>query len=140
MAEDQVQNEVDKPFQIPGDFYTGFTENARASFNFAVQEYAHKLRSESTGIEKMEHTGDGSAEITGAHVEEAKWVLIRRSRRYVAHSKWIEFIRIAQALVSFIVGVGVSDLSKTGWQIGCFVGVLFYAGLKITEYALSHEK
>ena len=113
--------------------YSALTPGARAYFDKSVREYADRLLSESTNIEGMEHTGSGPPEVTAAHVEEAKWVLIRRLRSRARSSKRVAFLRIAQVLMSTVVGIGASNINDTWGVLLCLCGVVFFSMFLVLE-------
>ena len=137
--ENQSLEPEDGGIGLPAHFYSGLTDGARRYFGCAVKEYADKLLSESKGIEKMEHAGTGEAEITAAHVEEAKWVLVRRLRRSAGLSKWVIAIRIVQTIVAALVGVGASNFSEKWGSVLCIVGVCIGSVLLVVERELTRE-
>lgn len=138
MPEDS-HNETEPRFHLPPRFYAGLTDGATRYFDGAVREYADKLLSEASSIEKTEHTGSGEAEITAAHVEEAKWVLIRRLRRSAGHSRWVVVVRIGQTVAAAAVGVGASNFSQTWGAVLCLVGVFIGSILMVAERELTRE-
>lgn len=113
--------------------YKILTPNAQAYFDKCVREYEDRLLSESTNIEAMEHTGSGPPEVTAAHIEEAKWVLIRRLRRRTGSSKRVAALRIGQILMSAVVGIGSSNFNTTWGALMCVVGILLFSMLLMIE-------
>lgn len=117
----------------------GFTPGAQDYFVASVTSYADRLAAESRSIERMEHTGDGPAEITAAHVEEAKWVLVRRMRRKVASSRWVVVLRLGQAATAALVGIGTSNLTQSWGAILSIVAILLGSIALIAEREMSRE-
>lgn len=128
-----------EPLTLEFVFYSDLTVGAKRYFNCAVHEYAEKLTSESRNIEQMEHTGDGAPEITAAHVEEAKWVLIRRLRRSTTKGKWPVVCRIGQTLAATVIGIGASNFSKTWGSVICLLGVVLGSLLLVIEREISRD-
>jgi hypothetical protein len=126
-------------FRLPSAYYSDLTDGAKHYFECAVREYADKLLSESTNIEKMEHAGIGAPEITAAHVEEAKWVLIRRLRRFAGSSRKVTFVRIMQTIMAAIVGVGASNFAQIWGAVICLVGILTGSVLLVVEREITRE-
>lgn len=116
-----------------------FTPGGRAYLITTVQEYGQMVISESKNIEQLEHTGLGPLEITAGHVEEAKWVLIRRQRRRLRHSNWITAMRIGQAFMSLAIGIGASNFAQLWGSVLCVVSVLVVATLFVVEREISRE-
>lgn len=116
-----------------------FTDGGKEYLRNAVQEYADRLINESRNIEQMEHTGQGDPEITGAHVEEAKWVLIRRLRRSSLKCRWIFTVRIGQAIMVAVVGIGASNFKETWGALMCVGGVFACSILLLVERELTRE-
>jgi len=121
MKEQPIDDEV----KLGSKFYESFTPGARSYLDKTVKEYADKLVVEANNIEKMEHTGGGHAEITAAHVEEAKWVSIRRIRKKAASSKWPVVLRMIQIAMSAVIGIGASNFFQTWGALMCVGGILF---------------
>ena len=132
-------NAASSELRLGAYFYTDLTDGAKQYFNCTVKEYADKLLSESSNIEKMEHAGTGDAEITAGHVEEAKWVLIRRLRRTTGQSKWAVVARIGQTLMVAAVGVGASNFGQTWGSVLCLVGVFIGSILLVVEREVTRE-
>ena len=112
---------------------------AKFHFKDAVASYTQQLFTEAKGIEALEHTGSGPTEITAAHVEEAKWVLLRRARRQARHSRWVAAIRVGQVVASAAVGIGASNFSHQWGAITCIISVLFGSLLLLVERELYRE-
>jgi len=131
---------VGKPRQsVTAESLEGFTQGARSYFEKTVVEYGDKLGSESRSIERMEHAGGGPAEITAAHVEEAKWVLVRRLRRSAMRSRWPVVVRIGQTLAAVAVGIGASNFAVAWGGVMCVVGVLSGSLLLVIEREMTRE-
>lgn len=107
-----IPNPEQAEHSIPLNFFHGFTPSASEYYFQAITEYAERLKSESLNIEKMEHVGEGLPEITTAHIEEAKWVLIRRLRRRASLSKKILVPRFFQYAATLLLGLGASNYSQ----------------------------
>jgi len=116
-----------------------FVPGAKSYFRETVANYTQQLFNEAKGIEQLEHTGSGPTEITAAHVEEAKWVLLRRSRRQARNSRWVAAIRVGQVISSAAVGIGASNFSYNWGAITCIVSVLFGSLLLLVEREISRE-
>jgi len=129
----------DKEHLLATEFYSGLTDGARQYFDCSVKEYADKLLNEATNIEKMEHAGTGDPEITAAHVEEAKWVIIRRLRRTNSSSKWVVALRISQTLAAGATGVGASNFSQTWGAVMCVAGIFLGSLMLIIEREVSRD-
>lgn len=86
----------------------------------------------------MTHSA-GDAEITAAHVEEAKWVIIRRLRRATSSSKWLVVLRIGQTLAAGASGVGASNISQTWGAVMCVAGISLGALMVIIEREISRD-
>lgn len=112
---------------------------AKSYFRDSVANYSSQLFSEARGIEQMEHAGAGPVEITAAHVEEAKWVLLRRSRRQARHSGWVATLRVGQVFSSTAIGIGASSFSKDWGAITCVIAVLIGSLLLLAERELSRD-
>lgn len=97
------------------------------------------LLSEASNIEEMEHTGSGPAEITAAHVEEAKWVLRRRQRNRSRNAAWLVILRIAQVALSIVIGIGASNLKEAWGPIASVAGGLTAAVLFIVEREITRD-
>ena len=124
----------------PGMFEIGeLVPGGKAYFEQAVQQYATMLLAEAKNIEDMEHTGSGPAEITAAHVEEAKWVLVRRQRRKVAQGRWVVALRAGQLVASTVMGIGASNLSQTWGALSTVGGVLMASLLFVIEREMSRD-
>jgi len=137
---DNKRSEMDnKNNMLPPDFYAGLTEGARRYFDCSVKEYADKLINEATNIEKMEHAGTGDPEITAAHVEEAKWVIIRRLRRSSSKSKWVMTLRLSQTLAAGAIGVGASNFSQTWGAVMCVASIFLGSLMLLIERELSRD-
>ena len=120
-------------------YLSNLTEGAIDYFTQAVKEYAERLKRESENIEYMEHTGEGPPEITAAHVQEAKWVSLRRMRRRATSSKWNAILRLGQLVMSTVVGIGASNFTQTWGALMCVIGVLMGSILLIAERELTRE-
>jgi hypothetical protein len=119
--------------------YTELIPGGREYFNAAVKSYSQQLFSEAKNIEQIEHAGDGPPEITAAHVEEAKWVLVRRQRRQVRSSRWLFVLRVGQVLSSAAIGIGASNFSQTWGSVLCVVGVFLVSMFLLIERELTRE-
>jgi hypothetical protein len=139
LNDDQHPNQDIPEVYIGAEFYSGLTDGAKSYFNRAVKEHADKLFSEASNIEKMEHAGTGAPEITAGHVEEAKWVLIRRLRKTARHSKWAVMLRIGQTLMAAAVGVGASNFVQTWGAVLCLLGVFIGSVLLVLEREVTRE-
>jgi hypothetical protein len=115
------------------------TPTAKEVFKRAVTEYAERLKLEAQNIEHMEHTGNGPPEITGAHVEEAKYVSIRRMRlRALSKRKTIP-LRLGQIAMTAAAGVGASNISDL-WGSGlCVGGIVVGLVLFVVENNINRE-
>jgi len=108
------------------------TSSAREYFEQAVSEYAQRLLSAAKNIERMERVGAGPAEITGAHVEEAKWVCLRRMRRAASPSRASILLRFVQLAASAVVTIGAASFGETWGALMCVGGIsLGFAALLI---------
>ncbi|SRR5258708_25241791 len=112
---------------------------AKEAFQKTISEYAEMLFAEAKNIEDMEHAGSGPPEITAPHVEEAKWVLVRRGRRRSAHGNWVAVVRIAQLVATTLVGIGASNLKETWGTLLTVGGVLAASLLFIVERELTRD-
>lgn len=120
-------------------FRTEFTTSGVGAFDRCVRQYAQRLEAESKNIESMEHVGDGPPEITGAHVEEAKWVLVRRMRLRNLSTRGIVACRIVQAASSLIVGIGTSNLGTQWGPILSLVSLAVGFAALMIETEISRE-
>jgi hypothetical protein len=127
------------PRTVTDDLLQGFTPGAGSYFEKTVAEYGDKLASESRSIERMEHAGGGPAEITAAHVEEAKWVLVRRLRRGARQSNLLVVVRIAQTLTAVAVGIGAANFAQAWGGVMCVVGVLIGSLSVVIEREMTRE-
>ncbi len=109
------------------------TENGRSHFDSAVKEYANKLYAEAKSIEEVEHAGHGLPEITAAHIEEAKWVTIRRLRRTVRYKGFLITVRISQFIAAALAGVGGSNVKEIWGTIILILGIAIGAASFIVE-------
>jgi hypothetical protein len=133
-------NEIDdKKNFLPIELYESLTDGARRYFYCSVKEYADKLLNEATNIEKMERAGTGDPEITAAHVEEAKWVIIRRLRRSSSKLKWVVALRLGQTLGACAIGVGASNFSQTWGAVMCVISIFFGSLMLIFEREISRD-
>ena len=112
---------------------------ASVYFDAAVREYAEMLFAEARNIEDLDHTGSGPAEITAAHVEEAKWLLARRHRRRARHSGKLALLKIGQLAVSVFIGVGASNIKESWGAVMMTVAVVVGALLFIAERELTRD-
>lgn len=124
---------------IDSSYLTNLTEGAIDYYSSAVKEYAERLKREAQSIENMEHTGQGPPEITAAHVEEAKWISLRRMRLNTSSTKWNIFLRFGQLGSSIFVGIGASSFDETWGALLCVGGVLFGSLFLIVERELTRE-
>jgi hypothetical protein len=120
--------------------YAPLVPGGREYFAAAVREYADSLLSQARNIEDSEHTGSGPPEITAAHVEEAKWVLIRRQRRRAQESGWVSVLRVVQVLMAALTGIGASNFSQQWGAALCVVGVLVGSISLVVERELGREQ
>ncbi len=111
----------------------GLTDNARDHLGKALDEYKEKLLREAKAIEQLEHTGHGPAEITAAHVEEARWVTIRRMRRSVKSGWLVSLSRIIQYIAAILAGIGGSNLAETWGVIMAMAAVAIGCGFFMVE-------
>ncbi len=118
---------------------TALLPGGRAYFIKTLKEYAEMLLSESKSIETLEHTGSGPPEITAGHVEEAKWVLIRRHRRRLRSSKLATTARIGQFFASMTIGIGASNFSQQWGALLCLAGVILGSMLLFLEREIGRE-
>jgi hypothetical protein len=137
-GETNAQDQADALGLKPED-YSLLVPGGRTYFTNAVKQYADSLLSQAVAIEENEHTGSGPAEITAAHVEEAKWVLIRRQRRHAQRRGWVAFVRVVQALMAAGTGIGASSLSEPWGVFLCIAGVLFGSVALIVERELDRD-
>lgn len=116
-----------------------FTVTAQGYFDEVVNEYVERLEAESKNIEKLERVGDGPAEITAAHVEEAKWILLRRMRRRAIASKGMYACRGLQLASAVVVGVSTSYLTQVwGGALGMVAVAVGFCAL-MWEVDLTRE-
>lgn len=125
--------------QIGTEYFANLTNAAKQVFQNAVTEYADKLKLEAEDIEQMEHTGDGPAEITGAHVEEAKIVSIRRMRRKALSKRKIIPLRLGQFAMTAVAGVGASNISYLWGTLLCIGGIVVGLILFVIEIEMNRE-
>ena len=129
MADKAAQKELpEELLGLGAKDYKLLVPGAREYFAAAVNEYAERLLSQAKSIEESEHIGPGPAEITAAHVAEAKWVLIRRQRRQAQRRGWITFVRVIQTSMATLTGVGASYFSQR-WGVilllcSMFIGLI----------------
>lgn len=119
--------------------YEKLVPGAREHFTASVQVYVRQLFNEALNIEGIEHAGSGPPEITAAHVEEAKWILIRRQRRHARSSRWIAILRIGQGLTSAAIGIGASNFKESWGALMCIGGVFVGSMLLIVEREVTRE-
>jgi hypothetical protein len=112
-----LQNQPEAARDLPEELFTHLTIGANNYFLAVVKEYAGRLKAEALNIERMEHVGDGPAEITTGHIEEAKWVLIRRLRTKALVSKKLFLPRIIQYVSTFLIGIGGSNFNENWGSI-----------------------
>ncbi|MHB8104591.1 MAG: hypothetical protein ACYDG5_03515, partial [Dehalococcoidales bacterium] len=111
MSEDNKKKE-DNKITLGSNYLSNLTEAAKDTFQKYVVEYAERLKREAENIENMEHTGQGPPEITGAHLEEAKYVSLRRMRRKALSQKKHFILRFFQLSMTAVAGVGASNFSQ----------------------------
>lgn len=123
--------------EIEGD--GELTQGAHKAFKSAVEDYAVRLIKEAKNIEKMERVGDGPAEITAAHIEEARWVSIRRMRLRNRSAKKAAGLKLLQNISSLLAGLGISSINSSWGVWICIVGVIGVAATYVLERDLSVE-
>ena len=98
--------------QIGQSYFLNQSNAAKTAMQNAVVEYAERLRREAESIERGEHIGDGPPQITGAHIEEAKFVSLRRMRRNSLSIKKTVLLRIGQLGTFAVIGIGASNFNE----------------------------
>lgn len=115
------------------------TPNAQDYLGKATEEYVEKVYAAASNIEELHRSGEGSPEITAAHVEEAKFVVNRRLRHARKHGKGILVLRLLQVICTGFIGAGVTsynaDFGKYAFGAGVIIGALALLG----EQALSQD-
>lgn len=140
MADDATEKNVATDLLgLQAEDYAPFVPGGREYFAAAIREYVERLLVQSQSIEENEHTGSGPAEITAAHVEEAKWVLIRRQRRRAQKRGWIMFVRVVQVLMAAVTGIGASNFSQQWGALLCVGGVLLGSISLVVERELDRD-
>jgi hypothetical protein len=138
-ASDETPEASDSFYGLDGGDISKLVPGAKSHFKGAIASYSQQLFNEAKGIEQLEHTGSGPTEINAAHVEEAKWVLLRRARRQAKHSGWVGTLRVGQVVSSAALGIGASNFSHDWGAITCIIAVLFGSLLLLVERELSRE-
>lgn len=115
------------------------TQGANTYFGETVREYAAKLFSQAKSIERMEHAGDGQPEITAAHIEEAKWVLVRRRRLEARDAGKAARAQLGQIAAAFAVGIGASAYKEWWGAVLVIVSALGAAWLWAYQQDLQRE-
>jgi hypothetical protein len=87
----------------------------------------------------MDHTGQGPAEITAAHVEEAKWVLVRRLRRKAVSTARVAVLRVTQLVLTLLVGVGASNVKELWGALMSLLAVVGAAIVWVVEREYTRE-
>jgi hypothetical protein len=119
--------------KIGAKYLLNLSQTAQEIFEKAIVEYANRLRREAEDLEKSDHVGGGSPEITGAHVEDAKFITLRRMRK-ASSSKIFGYIaRLVQFAAAAIIGVGGSNFKELWGSLMCVGGVLVAAIFIVLE-------
>jgi len=126
-------------FGLSATDYAQLVPGGRDHFLANVQDHAQQLFNEARNIEEMEHTGPGQPEITAAHVEEAKWVLVRRQRRRARGTRLIFPLRAGQAVTTALVGIGASNFDQTWGALLCIGAVFLGSMLLLVEREFTRE-
>lgn len=139
-GQDEIQG-AERPgsLGLPETDYSQLVPGGREYFVKSIREYTEQLFNEAKNIEDIEHAGSGPPEITAAHVEEAKWVLIRRRRRQARSTRWTVILRIGMVLMSAAVGIGASNFTKSWGAVLCVVCVFIGSMLLVVEREITRE-
>jgi hypothetical protein len=92
---------------------------SRTHLTSRIGEFAIQVLREARAIEKSEHVGKGSPEITAAHIDEAWWV-VRRRVRHSRHPVALIVTRIFQTVGSICAGLGMTYVQHP-WGATTFV-------------------
>lgn len=118
------------------DALDNLTAPSRNHLTSRIAEFAVQVLREARAIEKSEHVGKGSPEITAAHIDEAWWV-VRRRIRHSRHPVALTATRILQTVGSICVGLGITYVQHP-WGATTFVAAaLFTLGSFLAEQLLA---
>jgi len=124
--------------ELTSETVTFLTTNSVNHIQMRLSDFAKQVLQEARAIEKTEHVGKGSPEITAAHIDEAWWVTRRRIRR-ARHPALMGLCRIVEGFGTLAVSVGATNLKST-WGIALFVGsVLVTATAYVVELQLARS-
>ena len=123
----------EQDIKVGGKYLQYLSQAAQESFQRFVIEYANRLRHETENLEKSEHIGDGPPEITGAHVEDAKVITLRRMRKSSSSTIWNAIVRLVQFMAIALIGVGASNFTELWGSVICVVGILLGAIFIVIE-------
>lgn len=123
--------------ELSEELYEHLSDNARKELDSAVAEYAAKVVSEARNIENMEHVGDPPPEITGAHIQEAKWVSLRRLRVHAQALRGGIVLRSFQLIATLVLGLGLANYSEWWGPLTVIAGVLIASISLIIEIGRS---
>jgi|GEM_PF-5951001 len=136
---EKLETVKDYEIVLGSSFYDGLTPGADQYLKNTVKEYAEKIVAEASNIEKLDHVGDGSPEITAAHVEEAKHLSLRRLRKKARSTKWVAVLRLSQFLLSVLIGIGASNFKEIWGAMLCLISVFIASIVVFIERELTRE-
>jgi hypothetical protein len=124
--------------EIGAETLAHLTTNSVTHVQTRLSEFASQVLHEARAIEKTEHVGKGSPEITAAHIDEAWWVCRRRIRRS-RHPILIGLCRIFEGFGTLAVSVGFTNL-KSSWGLTVFgFSVVLTATAYLVEMQLARS-